>query len=296
MTEQNYLVQFTNFLQIEKGLSKNTLSAYRTDLLQYLQFLSSINKDIHTVTVDDISEYLLELKQKRYSSATIYRKTAAIVQFHKFLISEEITQNNPIEFLSRPKLYRKLPEVLTVEEVTKLLDNIPKKRFNDIRNKAMLELMYAAGLRVSEVVNIKFENLDLDTKFVRVEGKGGKERIVPINDKCVKSIKEWLKFRQKLFLPEESKNYVFVSKNKKPITRIAFWQQLKKYISQLGIEKNVSPHTLRHSFATHMLRYGADLRIVQELLGHSNISTTQVYTHVDKSHLKQLHKKYHPRG
>jgi len=221
-----------------------------------------------------------------------------VTQFHKFLVSENITTNNPVEGMMRPKLQRKLPTVLTVDEVDKLLSFQPKK-FNDIRNKAMIEVLYATGLRVSELVNLTFEQLDLENRYIRVIGKGGKERIVLLNKKSVDALKEWIKIRDKKFsgkISAEYDKFVFLSKLGKPISRIDFWEQLKNYVRNAGISKNVSPHTLRHSFATHMLKYGADLRVVQELLGHSDISTTQIYTQVDRQHLKELHKKYHPRG
>lgn len=296
---QNLIDEFLNFVQFEKGLSQNTISAYRTDLQQYIEFLKSINKTVDTVTSEDITEFLWQLKDNNLKTNSLYRKSSCITQFHKFLLAEGITKNNPVEFLSKPKLQRKLPQVLTIEEVDRLLNFIPRKKFNDIRNKAMIEVLYATGMRVSELVNLKFDQVDLDNKFIRVIGKGGKERVVLLNSKAVAAIKEWLKVRQKKFGSKnlgEYNNYLFLSKLGKPISRIDFWEQLKNYVRQVGITKNVSPHTLRHSFATHMLKYGADLRVVQELLGHSDISTTQIYTQVDRQHLKELHKKYHPRG
>ncbi len=296
--EQLFIDEFIKFLQFEKGLSENTISAYKNDLKQYFSFLKKINKTIHNVSSEDITEFLWQLKQQNLKSNSIYRKSSCVTQFHKFLISENITTNNPVEGMMRPKLQRKLPMVLTVEEVDKLLSFKPKK-FNDIRNKAMIEVLYATGLRVSELVNLTFDQLDLKNRFIRVIGKGGKERIVLLNKKSVEVLKEWIKLRDKKFAGKINKEYekfVFLSKLGRPISRIDFWEQLKNYVKQAGIQKNVSPHTLRHSFATHMLKYGADLRVVQELLGHSDISTTQIYTQVDRQHLKELHKKYHPRG
>ncbi|MCS7231365.1 MAG: site-specific tyrosine recombinase XerD [Endomicrobia bacterium] len=291
--------KFLEFIKFEKGLSQNTIDAYRRDLTQYFNFLQQINKDIHTVSSEDITDFLWQLKKNNLKNNSIYRKTSCITQFHKFLIAEEITKNNPVEFISKPKLQRKLPQVLSYEEVEKILNFIPKKKFNDIRNKAMLEMLYATGMRVSELVNLKFNQLDLSNKYIRVIGKGNKERIVLLNSKSIQALKDWLEIRAKKFqkrLIPEYDQYVFLSKLGKPISRIDFWEQLKNYVKKVGISKNVSPHTLRHSFATHMLKYGADLRVVQELLGHSDISTTQIYTHIDKQHLKELHKKYHPRG
>lgn len=296
---QNLVDEFIKFIKFEKGLADNTIFAYKNDLKQYISFLQKINKTIDNVTSENITEFLWQLKQQNIKPNSLYRKSSCITQFHKFLISEGITKNNPIEFLSKPKLQRKLPQVLTLEEVERLLSYIPKKKFNDIRNKAMIEVLYASGLRVSELVNLKFDNLDLTNKYIRVIGKGGKERIVLLNNKSIQAIKEWLKIREKKFANKNLKEfdqYIFLSKLGKPISRIDFWEQLKNYVKQVGITKNVSPHTLRHSFATHMLKYGADLRIVQELLGHSDISTTQIYTQLDRQHLKEIHKKYHPRA
>lgn len=291
--------RFLEFIKFEKGLSQNTVSAYKRDLSQYLEFIRKINKDIHTITSQDITEFLWQLKERNLKTNSIYRKSSCIAQFHKFLIAEEITKNNPIESVSRPKLQRKLPQVLSYEEVEKLLNFVPKKKFNDIRNKAMLEVLYATGMRVSELVNLKFNQLDIANKYIRVVGKGSKERIVLLNPKSIHALKEWLAIRERKFsnkIASEYKEYVFLSKLGRPISRVDFWEQLKNYVRQAGITKNVSPHTLRHSFATHMLKYGADLRVVQELLGHADISTTQIYTHIDKQHLKEIHKKYHPRG
>jgi len=296
--ELQFFDEFIKFLQFEKGLSKNTISAYKNDLLQYFSFLKKINKTVHNVSSDDLTEFLWQLKQQNLRPNSIYRKASCVTQFHKFLVSENITTNNPVEGMVRPKLQRKLPTVLTVEEVDKLLSFQPKK-FNDIRNKAMIEVLYATGLRVSELVNLTFEQLDLENRYIRVIGKGGKERIVLLNKKSVDALKEWIKIRDKKFSDKISAEYdkfIFLSKLGKPISRIDFWEQLKNYVRNAGISKNVSPHTLRHSFATHMLKYGADLRVVQELLGHSDISTTQIYTQIDRQHLKELHKKYHPRG
>lgn len=291
--------RFLEFIKFEKGLSQSTVSAYKRDLSQYLEFIRKINKDIHTITSQDITEFLWQLKERNLKTNSIYRKSSCIAQFHKFLIAEEITKNNPIESVSRPKLQRKLPQVLSYEEVEKLLNFVPKKKFNDIRNKAMLEVLYATGMRVSELVNLKFNQLDIANKYIRVVGKGSKERIVLLNPKSIHALKEWLAIRERKFnnkIASEYKEYVFLSKLGRPISRVDFWEQLKNYVRQAGITKNVSPHTLRHSFATHMLKYGADLRVVQELLGHADISTTQIYTHIDKQHLKEIHKKYHPRG
>lgn len=291
--------QFLNYLKVEKGLSKNTILSYKNDLKQYFNFLKNYSLTIDSVSTEDISNFLWKLKQRNLKSSSIYRKTVCVIQFHKFLILENITKNDPIEFLSRPKLYRKLPEILSVEEVEKLLSYVPQKSFNNIRNKSIMELIYAAGLRVSEAVNLKFENVNLELGFVRVVGKGGKERLVPIGKKCISAMREWLKVREERFkgkIRPSEEQYIFLSKLGRPISRIGFWEQLKSYVKQAGIKKNVSPHTLRHSFATHLLKYGADLRVVQELLGHSDISTTQIYTHVDRQYLKDMHKKFHPRG
>ncbi len=296
--ELQFFDEFIKFLQFEKGLSLNTISAYKNDLNQYFTFLEKINKTIHNVSAEDLTEFLWQLKQQGVKPNSIYRKSSCITQFHKFLISENLTTNNPVESIMRPKLQRKLPTVLSVDEVDKLLSFKPIK-FNDVRNKAMIEMLYATGLRVSELVNLTFDQIDLENRFIRVIGKGGKERIVLLNKKSIDALKEWIKLRDKKFsskINPQYDKYIFLSKLGRPISRIDFWEQLKNYVRNAGISKNVSPHTLRHSFATHMLKYGADLRVVQELLGHSDISTTQIYTQVDRQHLKELHKKYHPRG
>ncbi|MBQ3943066.1 MAG: site-specific tyrosine recombinase XerD [Elusimicrobia bacterium] len=282
---------FINYILIEKGLSKNTALAYRTDLNTYLKFLEEKNINYETITHLEITDFLWYLKTSNFKSASIYRMIESIRQFYKFLIAENLIKNDPTVYLTAPKLPEYLPEMLTNEEVTRLLNSVSEADTLSIRNRAMLELLYATGLRVSELISLKFSNIDIEECYVKIFGKGNKERLVPFGQKAQLYLKRYLRVRKKT-----KSEFVFLTRLNKPISRIEFWRQLKQIALKAGIMKNITPHTLRHSFATHLLTGGADIRFVQEMLGHSSISTTQRYTHVTQERLKEQHKKYHPRG
>ncbi|MBQ3835227.1 MAG: site-specific tyrosine recombinase XerD [Elusimicrobia bacterium] len=287
-----HLDSFINFILIEKGLSKNTASAYRTDLTTYLSFLGKNNKDYKTITHSEISDFFWYLKDELHFKATsIYRMIESIRQYYKFLIAEDYIQTDPIVYLTTPKTPQILPDMLNVDEVTKLLTSVSGSDNLSIRNRAMLELLYATGLRVSELINIKLADINIDESYVKVFGKGNKERIVVFGSKAQSYLKRYLRIRSKT-----KSDFLFLTRLKKPISRIEFWRQLKQIAIKAGITKHISPHTLRHSFATHLLTGGADIRVVQEMLGHSSISTTQIYTHISQERLKEQHTKYHPRG
>jgi integrase/recombinase XerD len=215
----------------------------------------------------------------------------SIRQFYKFLISENYIQTDPTIYLSAPKIPTILPDMLSIEEVDRLLNSVSDTDKISIRNRAMLELLYATGLRVSELISLKFSDIDINECYIKILGKGNKERIVPFEEKAQLYLKRYLKIRKRV-----NSEYVFLTKLNKPISRIEFWRQLKNIALKAGITKNITPHTLRHSFATHLLTGGADIRFVQEMLGHSSISTTQIYTHVSQDRLQEQHKKHHPRG
>jgi len=286
-----YLDDFINYILIEKGLSKNTALAYRTDLNIYLKFLEDKKINYETINHLEITDFLWYLKTLKSSPRSIYRMIESIRQFYKFLILENHIQTDPTIYLTVPKLPTILPDMLSVEEVDKLLNSVSDNDKISIRNRAMLELLYATGLRVSELINLKFSNIDIDECYIKILGKGNKERIVPFEEKAQLYLKRYLRIRK-----DKNSEYVFLTKLNKPISRIEFWRQLKNIALKTGITKNITPHTLRHSFATHLLTGGADIRFVQEMLGHSSISTTQIYTHISQDRLKEQHKKHHPRG
>ena len=283
---------FINYILIEKGLSKNTALAYRTDLNTYLNFLETKKINYETITHLEITDFLWHLQQQlNFKPTSVYRMIESIRQFYKFLIAENFIKTDPTINLAAPKLPEMLPEMLTNEEVTKLLNSVAGSDNLSIRNRAMLELLYATGLRVSELISLKFSNVDIEECFVKIFGKGNKERLVPFGQKAQLYLKRYLRVRK-----NTKSEYIFLTRLNKPISRIEFWRQLKQIAIKAGIMKNITPHTLRHSFATHLLTGGADIRFVQEMLGHSSISTTQIYTHISQERLKEQHKKFHPRG
>jgi len=289
-----YIREFTAYLSAEKGLARNTLLAYQSDLKQYFLYLEKIGKKFSTVAHEDLTDYLWNLKQSGHKPRSIYRVIETLRHFYRFLMMEGHITHDPATNLLPPRLAPKLPKKLSIEEVDRLLRAASGTSEREIRNRAMLELLYATGLRVSELVNLDVDNVDLNVGFVRVIGKGNKERIVPIGKSARVFIRKYLAVREKRAKP--GYNGLFLSKLGKKMSRIEFWRQLKNYAKLAGITQEITPHVLRHSFATHLLAGGADLRFVQEMLGHSSIATTQIYTSVDKERLKELHKKFHPRG
>ena len=286
-----YLDEFINYILIEKGLAKNTALAYRTDLNIYLKYLEEKSIDYKTISHLEITDFLWYMKISKSGPRTICRMIESIRQFYKFLISENYIQTDPTTYLSAPKIPTILPDMLSIEEVDRLLNSVSDTDKISIRNRAMLELLYATGLRVSELISLKFSDIDINECYIKILGKGNKERIVPFEEKAQLYLKRYLKIRKRV-----NSEYVFLTKLNKPISRIEFWRQLKNIALKAGITKNITPHTLRHSFATHLLTGGADIRFVQEMLGHSSISTTQIYTHVSQDRLQEQHKKHHPRG
>lgn len=283
---------FINYILIEKGLSKNTALAYRTDLNTYLKFLEEKNINYETISHLEITDFLWYLKKDLgFKPRSTYRMIESIRQFYKFLIAENVIKADPTVNLTGNKLPDDLPDILTNDEVTRLLNSVSGNDNLSIRNRAMLEILYATGLRVSELISLKFSNIDVEECFVKIFGKGNKERLVPFGQKAQLYLKRYLRVRK-----NTKSEFIFLTRLNKPISRIEFWRQLKQIAIKAGIMKNITPHTLRHSFATHLLTGGADIRFVQEMLGHSSISTTQIYTHVSQERLKEQHKKFHPRG
>lgn len=295
-TYQHYLNDFLTHLLIDRGLSLNTKVSYERDLKEYLHFLKEQGiKGLEEINRQQVQHYLIYLYERNLNTKSVARHLSAIRSFHHYLMIEKISTNNPCELIESPKQQRLLPEVLSIEEVEQLLNSFQSTTFQEIRNKAMVELMYASGLRVSELLGLKLEDVHLSMMFVRCIGKGDKERIVPIGETAVELLELYLNtVRPKLL--KKSTDYLFLNRLGDPMTRQGFWKILKKQAQLAGIHKEISPHKLRHSFATHLVENGVDLRLVQEMLGHSDISTTQIYTHISKDHLKDVYQLYHPRS
>jgi integrase/recombinase XerD len=289
--------QYINYLVFEKGLSEKTIESYTSDLSKFLAFLKEKRiKDITQADTPIILKHLIALRESGLGSKSCARHLITLRGFYKFLAQEKILEFDPAKLIDLPKSGLKLPDVLSVSEVNLLLSIPDSNTLLGKRNSAMLELLYAAGLRVSELVNLKFLDVNLEACFVRVMGKGSKERIVPFGLYAKNKIDNYINNSRPLLLKNRVSQYLFVARAGKPITRQGFWKLLRQYVKQAGIKKKVTPHSLRHSFASHLLEGGADLRTVQVMLGHVDISSTQIYTHVARDHLRQIHEKYHPRG
>lgn len=287
------LRDYIDYIKYERKLSLETVKNYKYDLEKFLLFLKEKGIfDINLVTTKDIEEYLATLKN--FSPKTVSRNITSINNFMLFLLKEKKIDFNPCEFIDRPKLNKNLPTVLSIEEVDKLLD-IPLKTKYDYRNKAMLEILYGSGLRISELINLTTRDIDFENAVIRCLGKGSKERIVPINDYIIHYLKLYLDKRN-LFLIKGQNDYLFLNNHGKQMTRQGFLKNLQKILKEKNITKHVTPHTLRHSFATHILSGGADLRSIQLLLGHSDISTTKIYTHISHEKVRDDYKQFHPRG
>jgi integrase/recombinase XerD len=289
--------QFLNYLLVEKGLSQKTLEAYSRDIIRYRNFLSENNASAFSEEDTPlILKHLIVLRKSGLGARSRARHLVAIRGLYRFLHQEKILRHNPAKLIDLPKTSLKLPHVLSIAEIELLLEAPNIRKPQGVRDAAMLELLYAAGLRVSELINLKLQDINLEAGFVRIFGKGSKERIVPIGMHAKEKINHYLKTARSLGLKQTSSPYLFIARAGKPMTRQGFWKLLRRHAIQAGFTKKITPHSLRHSFASHLLEGGADLRAVQVMLGHVDISTTQIYTHVTREHLKKLHKKFHPRG
>jgi len=291
-----YIDQFIYFMEVERGVSANTVAAYRRDLKKFSDYAARIKKDVAGVGREDLREFLMYLKDNGLSPSTIARNLAAVKTFWKFLVAEQVLRENVAGTVDTPKTWKSIPEVLNREEVEKLLAAPPEKGWQGIRDRAIMELMYASGLRVSEVTGLKKVNVNLDAGFVKCSGKGGKERIVPLGRLAAKAIRRYLEYKGRGAPAKRLDDNLFLSRLGKKISRQSMWKIMQKYAVKAGIKKHITPHTLRHSFATHLLEGGAELRGVQEMLGHADISTTQIYTHVTKDKLRKVHERFHPRA
>ena len=287
---------FLDSLSIEKGLSKNTTQSYGRDLGQYLRFLKkrgvTAPKSIHR---KEIMDFLLSERDRELSPVSVARELVAIRMFHRFLVAEGKIAEDVTESLEAPKLWKHLPDVLSLEEVEALLKAPNTREPQGVRDQAVLEFMYATGSRASEVSSVKVGSVNFDTGYTRIRGKGEKERLVPLGKIARKSLQRYLESVRAKWLKNRAEDALFLTRQGKKMSRQSVWAILKKNAKAAGVQKEIYPHILRHSFATHLLEGGADLRVVQELLGHSDISTTQIYTHVEKSRLKSIHAKFHPR-
>lgn len=295
---ESFLKEYLATLKVEKNLSDNTIISYKNDLSSFLNFLTQSGiDDLADVTTNHIASFFKLLKNSGLNETSSARYFSSVKGFFNYLSKNDYIKSNPVERISPPKISRKLPEVLNVREVNAILDQPNTKDPIGIRDKAILELFYACGTRISELINIKLNDLFLNEEVIRVFGKGSKERLIPIGSSAIKWIEEYLqKSRPLLAKNYKSENYLFLNQRGTKFSRMGIWKIVNHYAKQAGIEKNVHPHTFRHSFATHLIEGGADLRAVQEMLGHSDISTTQIYTHIDRDYIKLVHKKYHPRG
>jgi integrase/recombinase XerD len=294
---QDLIEIFLNYLSVERGASPNTIDSYKNDLLFYQNYLreKGINSFLK-VNRQDINDFMLKQKEKNLSASSISRRLSCLKTFYRFLLREKIISFDPTEAMQSPKLWKKVPDTLNVEEIEKLISQPNIKTKIGIRDKAILDTLYATGMRVSEVVNLKLQQLNLEMGFLRCIGKGNKERIIPLGRYACNAIKKYLQESRGFLLGKKQSDFLFLNRQGYQISRQGIWKIIKKYARLAGIKKPVRPHILRHSFATHLLERGADLRSVQEMLGHSDISTTQVYTHINKDYLKMIHKKFHPRG
>ncbi|MFA6013209.1 MAG: site-specific tyrosine recombinase XerD [Desulfobacteraceae bacterium] len=298
MSSVNNLIDiFINYAQIEKGLSNQTLESYSRDLGRYAAFLKEI--EVKSISEDDtylILKHLINLRDEGLSPRSRARHLVTIRSFYRFLHKEKTIAKDPAKLIDFPKSGLRLPDTLNTAEVTSLIDAPDRTTHRGIRDAAMIELLYASGLRVSELIRLLMRDVNLDASFVRVFGKGSKERVVPVGSFAREKIDFYLRYSRPYLLKGKTSEFLFVAREEKPMTRQGFWKLLNRYAEKAHIGKNISPHTLRHSFATHLLEGGADLRVVQIMLGHSDISTTQIYTHITREHLKNIHVKYHPRG
>lgn len=290
-----YLGPFLDYLRVEKGLAPNTVSAYEIDLRRFFKYLDSGDLEIERVNRDHLSIYLQTLYQD-LSPPSVKRKIASLKSFFRFLLMDGYLPTDPTENLESPRTWQVLPKYLTELQVEQLLEQPDVMKRQGLRNRCMLELLYATGLRVSELVNLKITGLDLEKKIVRPVGKGDKERIVPYGDTAARFLANYLEVARPELLKERTSGFVFLTQQGKSMSRQYFWMLLNRYARKLGWEGRLGPHMLRHSFATHLLANGADLRALQLMLGHADISTSQIYTHVTRNRLRQVYTKFHPRA
>lgn len=296
---QDAVADYLHFLRVERQLSDNTLTSYERDLKAYIKDVSKVQglttlKEVERI---HILSHLQALKMDGKSSRTLARHISSIRSFHQFLLREKVSDSDPTVHLEMPQMDRTLPKILSIEEIEELLAAPNVNKPQGLRDRAMLEILYATGMRISECISLNMEDLHLTMGFVRCFGKGGKERIIPLGRTALSACEEYLKAgRPKLIKPSHRTDAIFVNQLGKALTRQGVWKLMKEHARKAGIQNEITPHTMRHSFATHLIENGADLRAVQEMLGHADISTTQIYTHVSKTRLKDVYKQFHPRA
>ena len=291
------LMNFINYLTVEKGLAKNTLESYHRDLRSFKVFLQQTGVgSFQETTRGNIVSFMLNLQNNGKAKATLSRNLASIRSLYHYLIQEKIIAEDPCVELESPKLEKRLPKVMTTQEVELLLDQPDLLQVTGVRDKAMLEVIYATGIRVSELMSLNVADINSEAGFIRCIGKGSKERIIPLGSVAILNVEKYIKLSRPKLIRHTGEIALFVNQHGKRLTRQGFWKILKKYVRETGINKEITPHTLRHSFATHLLENGADLRSVQEMLGHADISTTQIYTQVSKRKLRDIYEKTHPRA
>jgi integrase/recombinase XerD len=294
---KEFIDEFMNYISVERGLAKNTLLAYRRDLTKYIEYLSQKSiKTSNKVSREHVSNFMFDLKKHDMSPTSICRNLAAVKMFHRFLVRENLAKEDPTTLVDTPKLWMRIPSVLTQAEIESMIAAASGKKAQQVRDQAILEIFYASGLRVSELSDLKTTSINYDVGFVRAVGKGSKERIIPLGKKAREAIQKYLLKARPQLLKNQTNDVLFLSRLGRKISRQSLWSVIKFYARKAKIKKTIKPHTLRHTFATHLLEHGADLRSVQEMLGHADISTTQIYTHVDKERLKSVHKQFHPRS
>lgn len=294
---KEWISEFIHYLNAERGLALNTLESYGRDLRQYVEYLEEhpeLQND--AVSRQTVVSYLLYLQNQGKATATIARRLAALKAFYQFLVRENYVQGDPTAKLESPKLQRRLPRVLTIAEVESILSQPDPRYAGGLRDKAMLEVLYATGIRVSELVALRIEDVNLDSAFLRCLGKGSKERVVPIGSVAISALRNYLDHGRPKLVRVTDETALFINHHGHRLTRQGFWKIVKKYADEAHVDKDITPHTLRHSFATHLLENGADLRSVQEMLGHADISTTQIYTHLTQGKLREVYAKSHPRA
>ena len=295
---------FNNYLKLEKSLSLNTIQSYNLDIDDFFSYLQDVKliKELNEVDDNILNGYLIYLQKrdtkhlKKYSQKSINRFISSLKSFFKFLSNENLIDSNPVEKIETPRSARRLPAVLSIEEIDQMLKQPDITDKLELRDRAILETMYASGLRVSELINLEINNVFFSDGILRITGKGSKERIVPVGREALHFIEKYIKDCRGNIKNKFSENVLFLNFRGKKLSRMAIWDIVKKYCLKAGIKKEIHPHTLRHTFATHLLQGGADIRIIQEMLGHSDISTTQIYTHIDRNYLIEVHKSFHPRA
>lgn len=292
----NIIDKYKTWLRLEKSLSANSIEAYLTDLDKLIRFVESEGKDFATISYQDLQQFVAQLRDIGIHPRSQARIISGIKSFYRFLLLDEYITADPTELLESPKIGLKLPEVLTVNEINDILDTIDLSLPEGQRNRAMLEVLYSCGLRVSELISLRYSDVYFDEGFIRVEGKGSKQRLVPISETAIREIKNYLLDRNRMVVKKGFEDILFLSRRGTALSRIMVFHIIKQHTEMAGVHKNVSPHTFRHSFATHLLEGGANLRAIQEMLGHEKITTTEIYTHIDRQFLRKEILEHHPRS